>query len=71
MCPVTKHTAEQVYSRAPSTTAADFAYVKQQLPFSLRSIHGDGGSEFMGNFQKNCGALSIALFVIPPQALTM
>lgn len=37
------------------------------LPFPLRSIQVDGGSEFMADFEDACEALGIPLHVLPPR----
>ena len=58
----------KVYTRATSTCAADFLlYLKQQLPFPIKSIQVDGGSEFMDKFEDKCQELKIPLFVLPPR----
>lgn len=36
------------------------------LPFSVRSIQVDNGSEFMGAFEQACQELNIELYTIPP-----
>jgi len=36
------------------------------MPFVVKSIQVDGGSEFMGHFEKACKKLNIKLFVLPP-----
>lgn len=69
VCPISKLTVEQAYTRATSNTAAAFLNsVKQQLPFPLSSIQVDGGSEFMAEFEKSCESHNIALFVLPPRS---
>lgn len=66
--PITKYTHAEVYCRATSTTAAQFlATIQKALPFPIRSIQVDGGSEFMKHFEDACQAKGIPLYVLPPK----
>ncbi len=38
------------------------------MPFPVRTIQVDGGSEFMGEFEVACQAKGIRLFVLPPRS---
>jgi putative transposase len=38
------------------------------MPFGLRAISFDNGSEFMAEFEAACQARGIALFVLPPRS---
>ena len=38
------------------------------MPFKVRSISVDGGSEFMAEFEVACRDRGIALFVLPPRS---
>lgn len=68
VCPVTKIVVEQVYSNATSRTAEQFLkHVQATLPFPLKSIQVDGGSEFKKDFEQSCEKLGIPLFVLPPK----
>lgn len=68
ICPVTKVTIAQSYRNASSQTAAEFLnYVKKQLPFPLRSVQVDGGSEFMKEFESQCEQWALPLHVLPPR----
>lgn len=68
-CPLSKITVSQVYLNASSKTAAEFlAYVKKQLPFTLKSIQVDGGSEFRQEFEHACEQAQIPLYVLPPKS---
>ena len=40
----------------------------QRMPFALRAIQVDGGSEFMADFEAECAQRRIALFVLPPRS---
>ena len=65
--PITKTLVAEVYSNATSIVATKFLLkVIQKLPFPLKSIQVDGGSEFMLHFEKFCSENNIPLFVIPP-----
>ncbi len=69
VCPVTKMVVEQVYSRATSTIAHEFLkFAQLNLPFKIKSIQVDGGSEFMRDFEKACKELDISLYVLPPRS---
>ena len=58
-----------VYSRATATTAARFLdRLVRRLPFPLRAIQVDGGSEFEAVFEKECQRRGIRLFVLPPRS---
>jgi transposase InsO family protein len=58
-----------VHGRATAHTAAEFLKVlKQRLPFDLRAIQVDGGSEFKAEFEAACQAQGVQLFVLPPRS---
>lgn len=58
-----------VYSRATATTAARFLDVLQErMPFPIRAIQVDGGSEFQAAFEEACQQRGIHLFVLPPRS---
>ncbi len=66
--PITKYAHAEVYSDATSAAAARFLDALQQaLPFPIRSIQVDGGSEFMKRFEAACQAKAIPLYVLPPK----
>ncbi len=68
ICPVTKILVTQAYSCATSRTSRAFLkLVMSKLPFPLRSIQVDGGSEFMKEFEEYCLGKNIPLFVLPPR----
>ena len=69
ICPITKIVVEQAYRSATSNVAAEFLNkIIAEFPFAIKSFQVDGGSEFMGEFEKECKALSIPLFVLPPRS---
>lgn len=58
-----------VYSRATATTATRFLDTLQaRLPFPLKALQVDGGSEFMAGFEEACQQRGIQLFVLPPRS---
>jgi transposase InsO family protein len=58
-----------VYSRATATTATRFLdELEQRMPFTIRSIQVDGGSEFEAIFEEECCRRNIQLFVLPPRS---
>jgi hypothetical protein len=69
ICPLTKLTIERAYTRATSAIAAQFLeYARKQLPFEIKSIQVDGGSEFMKDFEDACQSERIPLYVLPPRS---
>ena len=58
-----------VRSCATAGTARDFlAELRSRMPFPIRALQVDGGSEFMAEFEAACRALGLALFVLPPRS---
>jgi transposase InsO family protein len=58
-----------IFSRAPATTAATFLEtVMTRMPFPIRAIQVDGGSEFAAGFETACQQRGIRLFVLPPRS---
>jgi len=56
-------------SRATATTAAQFLdELEGSLPFPLRAIQVDGGSEFGAVFEQECQRRNIKLFALPPRS---
>lgn len=65
--PITKVIIADVVCDATSTAAAKFLYkVIEQMPFTIKSIQVDGGSEFMKYFEEACKSMKIELYVLPP-----
>jgi transposase InsO family protein len=66
---VSRYDVTEVYSRATAATATAFlAALLARMPFALRAVQIDGGSEFRGAFEAACAARGLRLFVIPPQS---
>jgi transposase InsO family protein len=59
----------EVYNRATAQTAVSFLdMLERRLPFQLRAIQVDGGSEFGAVFEQQCQQRNISLFVLPPRS---
>ncbi len=55
--------------RATATTAARLLEpILERIPFPVKAIQVDGGSEFMAQFEEECQARGIRLFVLPPRS---
>ena len=58
-----------VYQRATARSAASFLDgVLERMPFPVRAIQVDGGSEFKADFERACQERGIRLFVLPPRS---
>ena len=59
----------EIFSRATARTAATFLDALQgRMPFAVRAIQVDGGSEFAAEFEAECARRGIRLFVLPPRS---
>jgi putative transposase len=59
----------EVPRRATSTPATLFLEtLERRLPFPLRALQVDGGSEFPAVFEKACQQRGLRLFVLPPRS---
>src|SRR3990172_1618177 len=59
----------EVRSRATAKAAAGFLdTLLSWMPFPVKAIQVDGGSEFMDQFERACQEQSIRLFVLPPRS---
>jgi len=59
----------EAHSRATATTAAGFLErLLDRMPFPVRAIQVDGGSEFQAAFESACQDRGIRLFVLPPRS---
>lgn len=55
--------------RATATTAARLLDpILERMPFKVKAIQVDGGSEFMAQFEEECRGRGIRLFVLPPRS---
>lgn len=59
----------EVYTRATATLAQGFLdSVMLRMPFPVRAVQVDGGSEFQAAFEEACREKNIPLFVLPPRS---
>ena len=59
----------EAHTRATATTAAGFLDALQaRMPFPVRAIQVDGGSEFQAGFETECQRRGLRLFVLPPRS---
>lgn len=59
----------EAHHRATASGAAQFLQtLHQRMPFPIRSIQVDGGSEFCAAFEAECQRRGIHLFVLPPKS---
>jgi putative transposase len=59
----------EVHRRATSLAAARFLdALLDRLPFRVRALHVDGGSEFAAEFEEACQQKELSLFVLPPKS---
>lgn len=67
-----RHLVGALYARATATCAARFlGQVLARMPFPVRAIQVDGGSEFHAEFEQACQARAIPLIVLPPRSPKM
>jgi len=67
--PFAKWTVARPYRRATARNAADFLEkVLAQMPWPVKAIQIDGGSEFMAEFEQACADRRLPLYVLPPRS---
>ena len=66
---VSKWDVLQARRRATAKTARDFLdKAEKRMPFPIRALQVDGGSEFFSEFEEACKQKGIRLFVLPPKS---
>jgi transposase InsO family protein len=66
---ISKWDVIEARARATSKTAKEFLdTVQRNMPFNVRAIQVDGGSEFYSEFEQECQRTGIKLFVLPPKS---
>jgi len=66
---VSKWNVVSVHQHASAATAAHFLdMLKDRMPFPVKAIQVDGGSEFESVFENECCKRGIRLFVLPPRS---
>lgn len=59
----------QAHTRATAFTAAQFIEtLLHRMPFPVRALQVDGGSEFAADFEQACQQRGLHLFVLPPRS---
>jgi len=59
----------EAHNRATSHTAATFIEAMvERMPFAIKAIQVEGGSEFQEAFEEECQRRDIKLFVLPPRS---
>jgi putative transposase len=59
----------QAHSRATAQNATQFLDTLQhRMPFPIRAVQVDGGSEFAAEFEQACQQRGLHLFVLPPRS---
>jgi putative transposase len=66
---ISKWDVIEVRGRATATTAKEFIEtLEQRMPFRVKALQVDGGSEFYSDFEEECQRRKIQLFVLPPKS---
>jgi transposase InsO family protein len=66
---VSKWDVLEVHRRATAISAKQFSEaLLKRMPFPIKAIQVDGGSEFYAEFEETCQKLGIRLFVLPPRS---
>ena len=66
---ISKMTARCASTRSTSSSAAKIIDIlEERLPFEIKAIQIDGGSEFKAVFESECQKRGIILFVLPPHS---
>jgi transposase InsO family protein len=59
----------EAHSRATAGTAGQFlGRLLERMPFGVKAIQVDGGSEFQAGFEQACAERGVRLFVLPPHS---
>jgi len=59
----------EVHQRATANTATEFLEtILARMPFTVKAIQVDGGSEYRAGFEEACQRSGLKLFVLPPHS---
>ena len=59
----------EAHTRATATTAAGFLIsLQKRMPFPIKALQVDGGSQFQASFEEACKERGTSLFVLPPRS---
>lgn len=59
---------ELAHQATAGTAKRALAAVLERMPFAVKAVQIDGGSEFMGEFETACRERQVRLFVLPPRS---
>jgi len=66
---VSRYAALEIRGQTTARTSAEnLTRMLARLPFPIRAIQVDGGSEFMAEFEELCQVKEIPLYVLPPRS---
>jgi putative transposase len=66
---ISKWNVMNVHRQATAATAAHFLdALNERMPFPVKAIQVDGGSEFEALFEEECQKRGIRLFILPPRS---
>lgn len=66
---VSKWDVIEAHRRATANTAKEFIEtLEQRMPFKVKALQVDGGSEFYSEFEEECQRRKLLLFVLPPKS---
>jgi transposase InsO family protein len=66
---ISKWDVIEAWSNATATSAKEFIdTLQRRMPFPVRAVQVDGGSEFYADFERTCEKRAIRLFVLPPKS---
>jgi putative transposase len=66
---ISKWDVMEARGRATATTAKEFIEtLGQRMPFKVKALQVDGGSEFYSEFEEECERRKIRLFILPPKS---
>lgn len=66
---ISKWDVIEVHERATARTATEFiSTLIRRMPFPVKALQIDGGSEFFAEFEQHCKEIAIRLFVLPPRS---
>lgn len=66
---ISKWDVLEVRTQATAITAKEFIEtLERRMPFKVKALQVDGGSEFYADFEEECQRRKIGLFVLPPKS---
>jgi putative transposase len=66
---ISRYGVVELHERATAKTATQALHaILERMPFAVKAIQIDGGSEFMADFEEACRDRGLHLFVLPPRS---